>query len=167
MPFVGQQIIDTFSIYNQSLNRVSGGTFSGISLWTNGVTSNQAVSILESPISSGYYKVSFTPSTTGQWYVNFIGSTGTFEGVYDVTDTVDSSIVGSIWSTPLTAYPVSGTFGGAINEIFKITRGKWEMVAPNSLILYDEDGTSIVRRFNLFDLAGNSSLTGVVKRVPI
>jgi hypothetical protein len=41
------------------------------------------------------------------------------------------------------------------------------MLAPNTLKFFDEDGSTVMRQFNLFDLSGAASLTAVVRRDPI
>lgn len=50
-----------------------------------------------------------------------------------------------------------------IDVIKEIEWGKWEMVG-NQLILYESDNATEIARFNLYDTAGDPTMTNVVKR---
>jgi hypothetical protein len=44
--------------------------------------------------------------------------------------------------------------------------GRWRITA-NQLLVYDDDGTTVLARFNLFDADGNPAVTNVRERVPV
>ena len=47
----------------------------------------------------------------------------------------------------------------------KVNQGRWR-ITGNQMIFYDEDDTTPILTFDLFDLAGNPTMTNVMERVP-
>jgi len=54
----------------------------------------------------------------------------------------------------------------SINKIEKIEKGKWK-IESNQMTFYDEDGITIIGRFDLFDENGNPTSVNVFERRPI
>ena len=52
-----------------------------------------------------------------------------------------------------------------ISWIKKIERGRWKIV-NNQLVFYDEDNTTIIRTFNLFNKTGQPASEDIYERVP-
>jgi hypothetical protein len=53
------------------------------------------------------------------------------------------------------------------NNSLKILKGKWEINTSNRLVMYDEDGSSILYQFSLHDINSNPSTGSIMKRIPI
>lgn len=53
-----------------------------------------------------------------------------------------------------------------LETVLKHTTGRWKIYA-NQMIIYDDDGTTVLARFNLFDADGNPAVTNVRERVPV
>jgi hypothetical protein len=186
---VNIQIKDTFRAFNpvSPFSVLSGLTFSK-SLWINNTSANSsAITITEDTVTGGVYYFTYTPSVTGSHYINLFSSTAIFDANYYVTSgfnevwtnsetavltsvTVSTNtlaIAQAVWGYSISGSSVtSGSMGQALSATWQIQTGKWEMIS-NQLNLYDKDGTTLLRVFNLFDTGGNPSLTGVVKRTPV
>lgn len=52
------------------------------------------------------------------------------------------------------------------DSLFEVATGKWE-VASNQLHIYESDGTTLVKTFNLFDASGSPTSTLPARREPI
>ncbi len=86
-----------------------------------------------------------------------------------VTASVDNVLIAeTTWETSASSYKnLTNTMGKYIYHLFKSEFGKWEMT-NNQLVLYDDaDPNLVISRFNLYDINGNPSLTGVVKKEPV
>jgi len=149
------------------------------------------ITVTEDVTTGGVYYLTYTPTVTGSHHINLFNTSAVFEADYYVTSGVNevwtnsgTSVLTGITVTGVTAnvnyltisenvwgYSISGSavsagsMGEALSAIHQIQTGKWEMIS-NQLLLYDKDG-SVLQRFNLFDIANNPSLTGVVKRIPV
>lgn len=188
---INRQIIDTFTAFDSNNNSLTGLTFAKL-LSINGLSANpSAVVVVEdaNPSSGGIYYLTYTPTLTGSHYVNLVNPAAIFDANYYVTSGFDEVwtnsgtgvlnsisitastnnllIAESVWGYSISGSAVTaGSMGQALSATWQVQTGKWEMVA-NQLNLYDKDGVTILRQFNLFDTSNNPSLTGVVKRVPI
>ena len=165
MYFVNTQIIDTFRAFveDPDFTSITGLVFSKF-LWIDGVSSNASViNVTEDPATGGVYYLTYTPTANGSHHINLYTKTAVFDADYYVT----SGIPDSVWSYSISGSAVTaGSMGQALSSTWQVQTGKWEMIS-NQLNLYDKDGVTILRTFNLFDTSNNPSLTGVVKRVPV
>lgn len=158
---VNEQITDTFIAYDGNWNRISGLTYQTF-VWVNGASSNTAVAITEDTVTAGAYYLRFTPTVSGEWLVHMFNLSASFDAYYFV----DAGAGAEVWSYPITGSVIkAGTMGQSLSAIYQIQTGRWRMI-NNQLILYDADGVSPIQTFNLYDVGGNPSLTGVVHRVP-
>lgn len=59
----------------------------------------------------------------------------------------------------------------APDELLVIAKGKWEIATTgpdaDRLIIYAEDGTTVLKKFDLFDSAGIATSQNVFKRTPV
>ena len=160
---VNQQIVDTFSAYKEDpgYTAITGLTFTKL-LAINGVTANPSVvSVVEDSTTGGVYYLTYTPALTGSHHIDLFNTAAVFVADYYVT-----SGAGDVWNYSISGSAVTpGSMGQALSATWQIQTGKWEMIG-NQLNLWDKDGVNILQKFNLFDINGNPSLTGVVKRVP-
>jgi hypothetical protein len=60
----------------------------------------------------------------------------------------------------------SDNFGSSIDTVLEVTLGKWE-IDSNQLKLYQQDGTTLVKTFNLFDQGGSPTSTLPARREPV
>lgn len=74
------------------------------------------------------------------------------------------------WDELRSAHVVPGSFGEGVATLMSDTAeltdeigGRWE-ITGNQLIIYKSDNLTEVRRFNLFNAAGNPAMTNVYKR---
>jgi len=89
----------------------------------------------------------------------------TVTGVTASTDNI--AIRDAVWGTPISGSSVSaGTMGEALSASHQVLIGRWAM-SGNKLFLYHDDGTTVLREFNLYDQLDQPSLTGVVRRDPV
>lgn len=51
-----------------------------------------------------------------------------------------------------------------VSTIKSVQLGRWQITSDNRLILYKEDGVSIITQFNLFDIEGNPTTENVADR---
>ena len=58
------------------------------------------------------------------------------------------------------------SIGGIVDTLFEVATGKWEVVS-NQLNIYESDGVTLVKTFNLFDAAGSPTSTLPAKREPV
>jgi hypothetical protein len=160
---VNRKIIDTFLGYKEDpgFTPITGLTFTKL-LAINGATADPVVvSVTEDTVTSGVYYLTYTPTLTGSHHINLYNSAAVFEADYYVT-----SGAGEVWNYSISGAAVTdGSMGQALSATWQVQTGKWEMIG-NQLNLWDKDGINILRKFQLFDINGNPSLTGVVKRVP-
>ena len=168
----GTAIVD-FSTVIAALSSVTASNTAQIA---SAVWSNSSTSILNT-ISSDNTAIidalsSVTASNTAQIATAVWTDSGTSvlnniqpSGVTASTNNI--AVAQAVWGFATSGVSVSaGTMGEALSATHQIQIGKWEMIG-DQLKLYDKDGTTVLRTFDLFDLANNPSLTGVVKRVPI
>ena len=95
-----------------------------------------------SEVSHGLYKFSYTPST--------------YSVVFQI-DAGDPSI------TDENLRYVSGVLGNIDYEIEflrKVSTNKWQMIG-NQVKIFDDDGTTVIKTFNLYDSLGNPTMTNV------
>jgi hypothetical protein len=113
----------------------------------NGLTSNVPVVIQETTV-TGVYSITFTPSSTGVWFVEMTSSSAVMNAEYFVVSNDISDFV------------------ALLTDIYDSNFGKWEMT-NNQLKMYRTGDNSVLQTFNLFDINGNPSLTGVTRRIPV
>lgn len=160
-----QQISETFVAYDENDATISGLTFSG-SAYLNGALQANPVTITESV--PAIYKMEFTPTVTGSWFVNMESISGIYQGYYDVYDNNIDTVSQSVWNEVLTSFTGSftssatGQAGTILNQLHQGTFGTWELVS-DQLIMYNFDG-SVLATFNTFDVNNNPSITGTVRR---
>jgi hypothetical protein len=145
-----------------------------------------------SEIGGGWYKYSFaTYSYTSKYVFTFDGG-GTLVNVdrykssgneshkedisYAVLDEpiTDHTITGSVADTvsktkaDTTTVVLNGvTFSYLINLILKYEQNRTKIDTANAqLLVYDDDNTTLIQAFNLFDVNGNPSVAEVLERVP-
>jgi len=63
-------------------------------------------------------------------------------------------------------YAYSSNETAGVGNILKISKNKWQII-NNQLILYDDDGSTVLYTFNLVDSAGNASMQNIFKRTPV
>ncbi len=61
---------------------------------------------------------------------------------------------------------VSGLISKSIEDLLKFENNRWKIEA-NQLIIYDDDGTTAIRTFDLKDAAGNPTSDSPYERVPV
>lgn len=110
------------------------------------VTGSLTVTIVE--LDSGNYRVSFVPDSTGLWYLVIThptyfpsGKGGSFQVFDDDFDTL----------------------GLDLEFVRHIEGGRWRIIG-NQMIFYEDDNTTEVARFNLFDQSGSPSMVNVFER---
>lgn len=58
-----------------------------------------------------------------------------------------------------------------INDLMDVALGKWQIFNSgpdaNRLVLYKQDGVTVLKKFDLRDLSGNPSITNVFQRLPV
>ena len=59
-----------------------------------------------------------------------------------------------------------GTANTNIELVLKIEKNKW-VIEDNKLKMYDDDDTSIIYEFDLFDDKGRPTMRNVMKRIPV
>lgn len=146
---VNETINENFAAYNfatEPPDRIAGLNFS-YNIFANGLTSNVPVSINETTV-AGVYAISFVPTVTGVWFVEMTSSSAVMNAEYFVVSNDISDFV-----TMLT-------------DIYDSNFGKWDM-QNNQLKMYRTGDGSIMQTFNLFDINGTPSLTGVTRRIPL
>lgn len=80
---------------------------------------------------------------------------------------VSTTTIAAIFGEALSGHTSSGTFGEAINHIHKILKNRWRINnINNTLIFYDDDGTTPLFTFNLKDFAGIATSTLPAEREP-
>ena len=80
------------------------------------------------------------------------------------TDTIDWTDVTAIKSVADAIQAKTDTIIWAdVTFIKAIEGGKWE-IASNQMIFYDDDNTTVIATFNLFDSAGSPAMTEIYKR---
>jgi len=80
------------------------------------------------------------------------------------TDTIDWTDVTAIKSVADAIQAKTDTIIWAdVTFIKAIEGGKWE-IASNQMIFYDDDNTTVIATFNLFDSAGDPAMTEIYKR---
>lgn len=106
-----------------------------------------------------------------------------------VSTTIVSSIASAVWEEPMIAHMTVGTTGEALNQIsadttqirldivtlldwvnqlLKYNRNKTKIdIVNKELIVYDDNGTTVFKRFQLKDSNGVLSVTEVCERLPI
>ena len=84
----------------------------------------------------------------------------------------DAASAGDPWGADPSGYP-AGTAGYVLQAIGidatlirKIEEGRWKIV-NNQMVIYDDNGTTPLRTFDLFDANGDPSSTSVFERVPV
>lgn len=125
---------------------------------------------------------SYTPSASN-WSIYNTGiasNTGTYQLRLQVTDvSVPGSLMYMVKST------TSDTFVGSIKvvaneEVDTFTRvvdlqdetlGRWEVVTTgpdaNRLVLYRQDGVTVLKKFNLQDASGSPTVINPFRRIPV
>lgn len=145
--------METFSIIDEDNLPVEGIPSSDFSYGIFGpsgdnVTFTHPITIEE--LGEGHYRVSFTPSEEGLYYLIIkhplyfpAGKGGHFQ----------------IFSEDLSSL-------GAMTSLIKdFTEGRWRIDKnTNQMIFFKEDNTTEIARFNLFDSAGNPSVETVFDR---
>lgn len=104
---------------------------------------------------------------------NIVGSFGATDEWSGGTSHINpEEIASAVWNANSSDYITSSSFGGKINTIStdatlikKIEAGRWR-VFNNQMIFYEEDGTTELVKFRLYDLAGRPTNTNVMERVP-
>jgi hypothetical protein len=70
-----------------------------------------------------------------------------------------------------TSSRAASTLEGKVDELLQIGKGKWEIKTSgpdaNRLIIYEADGTTVLRKFDLFDKDGLPTAINPFKRVPV
>ena len=94
----------------------------------------------------GFYKFSFTD--------------------YDESKTYSFRADGTSTLTGTDRYVFGTNENNEVTQVRKIATNKWEIVS-NQWIEFDDDGTTALRSFNLFDESGNPSKNSVFKREPV
>ncbi len=94
----------------------------------------------------------FTPAISDPVYI--VNRTA----IQSVTD-----IANAVWDAARSAHTITGSFGEALGLIAKIETGRWK-IENNAMIFYDEDETTPLFIFNLFDNNGNPTMADVFER---
>lgn len=118
--------------------------------------SGSAPTIVE--VGNGHYKFSMDWDTVPE-------STGPSNSIAIVID-ADAGI-GSAQERYITArINRTDNFGSQVSSLFQIETGKWEVVS-NQLKIYESDGLTLIKTFNLFDATGNPTSTIPARREPV
>lgn len=101
---------------------------------------------------------------------DFASTVVSIDGKVDTIDTVvDAILVDTDSTLPATLTTIEGkidTIDTVVDLLLEIETGKWEVTA-NQLKVYQSDGVTLVKTFNLFDSAGNPTSTDPSRREPI
>jgi hypothetical protein len=84
-------------------------------------------------------------------------------------DAAISTVPGLLLTQNLLSNPAANTVGDALSRAIrsdKILRGRWKILGTQ-LVMYDEDGVTVLRTFDLKDASGQPSATNVFERLPI
>ena len=69
-------------------------------------------------------------------------------------------------NTALVAHDTAGTVGALLSDLLQIETGRWKIVG-NQMVIYESDGTTVLKAFDLKDSAGNPTETEPFERVPV
>ena len=83
-----------------------------------------------------------------------------------ITQESQEGIAAEVWDTITSLHNTAGTFGEYVNILRKIESNKWE-IKNNQLILYEDDNSTVLYKFNLQDASNAPSMREVFKRIPV
>jgi hypothetical protein len=123
-------------------------------------------------IGGGAYK--FTPvfpSNRGIVYVLKTGPTGNPKYVAKFMRPEDFNLDNADVPTSSVVAGGSTTLEPKIDELLQIQKGKWEIATAgpdaNRLIIYEADGTTVLKKFDLLDVNGLPTAINPFKRIPV
>ncbi|NDD85136.1 hypothetical protein EBZ38_12805 [bacterium] len=156
--------IEVIFLYNE----ITGSPITGASFTFETYKDNTGANITPPSITEiGGGAYSFTPSFTtdkGIVYVLRADTSGA------TPKRVSRYMRPEDWNTDNSDIPTS-TVNDAVSELISIAKGKWEIKTTgpdaNRLILYDIDGVTVIKKFNLKDSSGNPTATAVFSREPV
>lgn len=107
---------------------------------------------------------------TGNWGATGPSTSEITEAVWEgKTIPTTGEIATEVWSTPALVGTTLSTLDATYTESHinrGVASGRWKLV-NNQLIIYDWDGETPLRIFNLFDAQGNPTMESVYERVPV
>ncbi len=107
-----------------------------------------------------------------------IGSTGAYQFLPVFTDP-DRALIYSLYSGAADVYPRRSTrfmrpedwAADDATNVLNVVQGGWEIKTTgpdaNRLIFYDTDGVTVLKKFDLTDVAGDPTTISVYKRTPV
>ena len=80
-----------------------------------------------------------------------------------VTEQDKLDIADKVWDETAASHVVSGSFGGSVELTRKILKNRQEVI-NDQLIIYDDNGTSVLLTFNLLNNEGNPTTANAFRR---
>jgi hypothetical protein len=137
-------------------------------------------------VQNGTYYFDYTPTFDIIFEVDGGASIPTEEVRY-ISDTISpkdtyidgaiSNVKNEVWDLTMTGHTNAGTFGRAVSDtsthvlqLRRINEGRWKIFTSgpdaNRLVLYSNDGTTVLQKWDLKDAAGSPATTNIFERIP-
>lgn len=107
---------------------------------------------------SGGSRSSFN-STISEGVTNLVEGTG-------VTPADILAIAQGVWDENLSAHTTVGSTGRALSDLYKIEHNRWR-ITGNQMVIYDDDGVTPFKTFDLKDKLGNATEANPFERSPV
>ena len=107
-----------------------------------------------SEVGGGWYKYNFTAYTGSVDYAMRADAGSPVTGYERYVGTGNENFVTDIWDAQVDDHVVSGSIGSAVKFILESENGRWQVV-NGQLIVFDENNTTEIARFNVFDSDNN------------
>lgn len=160
------------------------GLIPTIKIWEITSISNTLIvngSVL-SEIGDGFYKYIFNSYDDAKNYIFMVDGGTSLGGSerYSISgnESYSEDITNSVWNEQASLHDTAGTMGSLqndigdalviVNEILKFDRNRTKIDKINkTLTVYDNDGTTPIRVFDLKNDSGVSSITEIFERIPV
>lgn len=146
-----ESVTDDFTVLDPGGSPITGltsGSFGKKLYDSSGTEVSGTIPVTITELGSGNYRASFIPDSVGHWYLVInhpthfpSGKAGSFQVFVEDFDTL----------------------GADLEFIKQIEGGRWRII-NNQMIFYEDDNTTEVARFNLFDQGGSPSMVNVFER---
>jgi hypothetical protein len=71
-----------------------------------------------------------------------------------------------VWNEATTDHSATDTFGGYMVDVHKIERNRW-IISSNQMVIFDDDASTRLYTFNLYNELGSATDENVYERVPV
>lgn len=116
------------------------------------------------PPDSGNVEITFQVSSQG----TVVGDIAELQGQCETLKTVTNEIQGQVLTVEEQTENIDARTLQLVSDILKILKiheGRWQ-IKNNQLIIYNPDGQTVYKRFNLLDKTGKPSEKNIYERVP-